>query len=94
MRNAISTDESTGTTRHQPHDEPWSFHLMLGCNRNSYERISVPRKKAAPQPAPMATVSWADARPMAEKLKDASDLALALELNRRGYIVAGTILGN
>jgi hypothetical protein len=93
---SISTDETTGTTRTQPEDEPCSYHRMLECVRSQYERMSVPRKKVAPveKEVPMAQATWADARPMSEKLKDASDLARALELNRRGYIVAGTILGN
>ena len=96
MRPAISTDETTGSSRFQADNEigsddlshDISYHETLGCHRDDYERQDV----AEPKPVPMAQVSWADARPMADRLKDASDLALALELRRRGYIVASKIL--
>jgi hypothetical protein len=93
MRKAIALDESTGSTNMQD-DEPCSYHRMLECVRSQYERMSVPRKKVAPveKEVPMAQATWTDARPMSEKLKDASDLALAIEMRRRGYTVAGKIL--
>jgi hypothetical protein len=93
MRPAISTDETTGSSRWQADDEvndelahDISFTESLECERHHYERSDI---KKAPV---MAEVSWADARPMCDKLKDASDFAIFLELNRRGYAIAGNVL--
>ena len=87
MRKAIALDESTGSTNRQD-DEPCSYHETLGCHRGDYERQDV----AKPKPVPMAQVSWADARPTAERLKDASDLAFIMEARRRGYEIADRVL--
>jgi hypothetical protein len=87
MRKVMALDESTGSSNMQD-DEPCSYHRLLGVVRSDYERKSVPKHKVVP----MAQVSWADARQMADKLKDASDLAFILEANRRGYAIAGKIL--
>ena len=87
MRKVIALDESTGSTNMQD-DEPCSYHRLLGVVRSEYERQDV----AAPKPAPMAQVSWADAMTTADRLKQISDVALTLELHGRGYEVAGKIL--
>jgi hypothetical protein len=89
---SISTDETTGTTRWQPDDEPQSYHRMLGVVRNQYERRDDPKPRIVKSVEPMATVSWADARTTADKLNDASDLAIFLELNRTGYAIAANVL--
>jgi hypothetical protein len=95
MRRVLSTDEQSGTDRFQKDDEvndelahDVTFIELLGCKRSDYERQDV----ATPKPVPMATVAWFDARPMCDKLKDASDLAFLLEANRRGYAIAGNAL--
>ena len=97
MREAISSNPASGTTRFQADDDinedlshDISYHETLECVRDAYERQDI----AAPQPAPMAQVSWADARPMADRLKDVSDLALMMELNRRGYRAVAKILSD
>jgi hypothetical protein len=82
MRQAIALDESTGCTNCQ-NDEPRSYHEILEVTREDYEVVAA---------VPMAQVSWSDARPMCERLKDASDLAILLEARRRGYEVARQIL--
>ena len=71
MREAISSNPASGTTRFQDESEAQSFIELLGVTRDDYERQDI----AKPKPVPMAQVSWADARPMADKLKDVSDLA-------------------
>ncbi|MGA7225982.1 MAG: hypothetical protein WBX16_24210 [Candidatus Acidiferrales bacterium] len=63
-----------------------SFIELLGVA--DYERQDV----AKPKPVQMAEVSWADALSTADRLKHVSDLALTMELNRRGSIIAGRIL--
>lgn len=88
MRPAISRDETTGSTRFQDEAEAQSFIELLGCQRDCYERQDV----ATPKPLPMAEVSWQQARPMAEVLKEASELAFVIEARRRGYAVASKIL--
>jgi hypothetical protein len=91
MRPAISTTEATGTTRWQEDDEiseslahDATFTELLGVTRKDYERMDVAKPRVVKSPEPMATVSWSDARPMAEKLKDVSDAAFAIEAYRRG----------
>jgi len=92
MRKVLALDESTGSSNMQT-DEPCSYHRMLGVVRSDYERMDVAQSKPVAKLAvPMAEVSWADARTTAEKLQDISDLALALEMRRRGYEVASNIL--
>jgi hypothetical protein len=95
MRPAISLAPETGTTRFQSDDDinedlspDISYHESLGCVRSDYERQDV----AKPKPVPTAQVSWSDARPMGDRLKDASDLAFRMEALRRGYEIAGKIL--
>jgi hypothetical protein len=87
MRPAISLDSETGTTRLQT-DEPWSYHFMLGCLRNDYERADVKKTPVVK----LAEATWFDARSTADKLKDASEAAFRIEMLRRGYAVAGKIL--
>jgi hypothetical protein len=91
MRKVIALDESTGSTNVQD-DEPCSYHRLLGVVRSAYERIDIKQPRAAKVSQPMAEISWADARSTADKLKDASDLALRLELLPHGYEVAGNVL--
>jgi hypothetical protein len=69
-----------------------SYIETLECRRQNYERMDVKKIPIVKVEVPMAQVSWSDARPMCEKLKDASDFALALEMRRRGYEIAGKIL--
>ena len=85
MRKVTALDESTGRTNCQD-DEPCSYREALECTRSDYERIDVAK------PIPMAQVSWADAMSTADRLKQISDLALTMELNRRGYRAAAKIL--
>jgi hypothetical protein len=94
MRPALSTDSQSGTTRFQADDDinedlshDVNFHELLGVTRDDYERQDV----AAPKAEPMATAPWV---PMASVLQTASDVALSLELLRRGYEVAGNVLQN
>jgi hypothetical protein len=91
MRKAIALDESTGSTNMQD-DEPCSYHRMLGVIRSDYERRDDPKPRAAKVAQPAAEVTWQQARTTADKLKDASDHAIFLELNRRGHEIAGKIL--
>jgi hypothetical protein len=95
MRPAISLDRETGTSRFQADDDinedlshDISYREALGCVRNDYECMSVPEQKVVP----MAEVSWADAMTTADRLKHISDLALMMELNRRGHKSASKIL--
>jgi hypothetical protein len=97
MRHAISTDHETGSTRYQADDDinedlshDISYIELLSCQRSDYERQDV----AKPKHVQMAQVSWFDARPMCEKLKEASDLCLRMEMMRRGYEIAGKILSS
>ena len=83
MREPISSNPASGTTRFQVESPAQSFIELLGVA--DYERQDV----AAPQPTPIAPAPWV---PMADRLKDASDLALTMELNRRGSIIASKIL--
>ena len=94
LRNAISLNPETGSTRFQQDDEindvlahDVSYVEILQVTRGDYERIDI-----EPKPVPMAQVSWADALSTADRLKHVSDLALTMELNRRGSIIAGRIL--
>ena len=65
MRPAISTDETTGSSCFQADNEigsddlshDLSYHEALGCHPSDYEH------------EPMAQVSWADVRPMADRVK-------------------------
>lgn len=81
---ALSTDTETGTTRWQEEDVfDIRYHEALGCVRDQYERIDVAVKKAPVEvAAPMATVS----RTTADILRNASNLAFALEAVQRGYV--------
>jgi hypothetical protein len=100
MRIAISLDPDTATTRYQADDEIGSDDLshdisyaeILEVTRGDYDCRDDPKPRVVKSAEPIATVSWADARPMSEKLKDASDLAFLLEANRRGYAIAGNVL--
>lgn len=92
MRPALSTDESSGSTRFQADDEisealahDVTFHELLGVTHSEYERQDV----ATPKPAPCAEVSWQQARPTADVLRGASDAALAIEAYRRGMRLVG-----
>jgi hypothetical protein len=100
---SISNQIFSGTTRWQEEDEighddlahDISYAELLQCQRRDYERMSVPKKKAAPvvkAVEPMAEISWHDARPMADRLKDTSEAAFRLEMLRRGYETVGKIL--
>lgn len=84
MRSAISLDPTTGTSRWQEEDVfDISYAEILQVECHLYERQDI----AAPKPVPMAEISWADARPMSEKLKQVSDYAFAIEAHRRGMRV-------
>lgn len=84
MRPAISLAPETGTSRWQADDEIGNDELahdisyveLLGCQRSDYERQDV----AKPKPAQMAQVSWSTA----DVLRNASNLAFALEAHSRG----------
>lgn len=78
MREPISSNPASGTTRFQVESPAQSFIELLGVA--DYERV------------PVAEVSWQQARPMADVLKEASELAFLMEARRRGYEVAGKIL--
>jgi hypothetical protein len=99
MRPAISLAPETGTTRFQADDDineelspDISYHEALGCVRSDYERMDIKKSPVAKVAAPMAEVSWQQARSTADVLKDASELAFLMEARRRGYEVAGRIL--
>jgi hypothetical protein len=77
---SISTDETTGTTRTQPEDEPCSYHRMLECVRSQYERMDVAKPRVVKVAQPMAEISWTTA----DVMRRASDTAFALEAHRRG----------
>jgi hypothetical protein len=71
-----------------------SFIELLGAADYEKHSTAKPRavKVAKPKPIPMAEASWADAMSTADRLKQISDLALTMELNRRGYRAAGKVL--
>jgi len=100
MRPAISADPETGTTRQQMDDEigrddlahDISFAELLGVTRSAYERIDIKKSPAVKVEAPMAEVSWQQARATADVLRDASEFAFQLEMRRRGYTLASKIL--
>jgi hypothetical protein len=75
MRKVTALDESTGSTNRQA-DQPCSYHQLLECCRQDYERQYV----AKPKPAQMAQVSWSTA----DVLRNASNMAFAIEAHRRG----------
>jgi hypothetical protein len=79
MRRVIALDESTGSTNMQD-DEPCSYHRMLGVTRNDYERIDIKKTPVVKAAEPMAEISWTTA----DVMRNASNLAFALEAHRRG----------
>lgn len=81
MKQPISTDARSGSTRFQDEAEAQSFTELLGIASDEYEREDV----AKPQPEPMAQVSWSTA----EQLKRVSDGAFAIEAYRRGLRLVG-----
>lgn len=99
MRKAISTDPETGTSRWQEEDSyDASWAEILEIKRHCYERQDVAVKKSAPVEVavPMAETPWVAeqvSRSTADVLRYASDVALRLEMIRRGRIIAGKILG-
>src|SRR5277367_934810 len=87
MRRALSTDENSGSSRFQADDEvnddlahDISYAEALGCVRQNYERMSIPKIPAVKEAAPMAAVSWSTA----QQLQGVSDVAFAFEAHRRG----------
>jgi hypothetical protein len=85
MRRAISIEENSGTTRFQVEAPALSYLELLQADDFEVKHCAV-------KVEPMAQVSWADARPMCDRLKDVSDLAILLEAHRRGYAVARKLL--
>ena len=84
MRLAISTDETTGSSRfqtdseigHEDFSHDISYRETLNCV--DYERDDAP-------PLRMAEISWTTA----DVLRRASDTALALDAHRRGMVLVG-----
>ncbi|MGB8441593.1 MAG: hypothetical protein WCE26_19500 [Candidatus Acidiferrales bacterium] len=104
MRPAISADETTGSSRFQADDDinedlshDISYAEILEVIQEDYERRDDPKPRAAKLAEPTATVSWSTA----EVLRNASNLAFAIEAHSRGMklvaaknILAGNVLQN
>jgi len=87
MREAISLDKTTGTSRWQEeHDVNDDLALeatyaeMLQVERHCYERMDVKKSPVVKSEEPMAQISWSTA----EVMRNASNLAFAMEAYRRG----------